>query len=85
MWTRKILPFATFFAVAHPETFKLVRKLAGDWVASADGLPTTAGLLLHALVFVILVHFLWVLVYGPKKRSSGYMANELATGTARVY
>jgi hypothetical protein len=66
---KKILPFLAFFIVANPATFKLVRSVAGSWVASAEGLPTTLGLLLHALVFVLLVTFLWRLVYGKR---SGY-------------
>jgi len=66
---KKILPFLAFFIVANPATFKLVRSVAGSWVSSAEGLPTTAGLLLHALVYVLLVTFLWRLVYGKK---SGY-------------
>jgi hypothetical protein len=63
-WTKKILPFVIFFLVAHPETFKLVRSVAGGWVASTYGVPTNAGLLLHALVFVLLSTFAWRLVYG---------------------
>lgn len=66
---KKILPFLAFFIVANPATFKLVRGVVGSWVSSAEGLPTTAGLLLHALVYVLLVTFLWRLVYGKK---SGY-------------
>lgn len=64
---KKIVPFAVFFAVAHPETFKLTRSLAGSWISSAEGLPTTAGLLLHALVFVIVCAFVWRLIYGGRK------------------
>jgi len=72
---KKLVPFAVFFAVANPATFKLTRSIAGSWVAAADGLPTTAGLLLHALVFVIVAHFLWRLIYGKKKSSySGVMS-----------
>ena len=67
---KKAVPFAVFFAVSNPATFKLTRSVLGNWVAAADGLPTTAGLLLHALVFVIVAHFLWRLVWGGKK--SGY-------------
>ena len=70
MLQKKVLPFIVFFIVANPETFKLVRKVAGSWVASADGLPTQAGVLLHALVFVLALHFLWKLVYGARR--SGY-------------
>jgi len=65
---KKIIPFITFFIVANPETFKLVRSVAGGWVASVDGCPTTAGLLLHALVFVIVCSLLWSMFYGK----SGY-------------
>ena len=55
---KNMLPFVVFFIVANPATFKLVRSVAGSWVSSAEGLPTTAGLLLHALVFVLLAQFL---------------------------
>ena len=72
-WQKKLVPFAVFFAVANPATFKLTRSIAGSWVAAADGLPTTAGLLLHALVFVIVAHFVWRLIYGKKKSSYGCM------------
>ena len=68
---KKAVPFAVFFAVANPATFKLTRSILGSWVAAADGLPTTAGLLLHALVFVIVAHFLWRLVWGAKKSGFG--------------
>jgi len=68
---KKAVPFAVFFAVANPATFKLTRSVLGNWVAAADGLPTTAGLLLHALVFVIVAHFLWRLVWGAKKSGFG--------------
>jgi hypothetical protein len=77
---KKLVPFAVFFLVANPATFKLVRKILGSWVASADGLPTTAGLLLHALVFVIVAHFLWRLVWGKKKSGFGGTVS-LAHGT----
>ena len=70
-WQKKLVPLAVFFVVANPATFKAVRSLAGSWVASADGLPTTAGLLLHALVFVIVAHFVWRLVWGKKTSSFG--------------
>jgi hypothetical protein len=65
----KAVPFITFFAVANPATFKLTRKVLGHWVAAADGIPTTAGLLLHALVFVLVAHFLWKLMKGPNRSS----------------
>ena len=70
-WQKKLVPFAVFFVVANPATFKLTRSVAGSWVAAADGLPTTAGLLLHALVFVIVAHFVWRLIWGKKKSGFG--------------
>jgi hypothetical protein len=79
-WKKKTVPFAVFFVVANPSTFKFVRSIAGSWVASADGVPTTAGLLLHALVFVIVAHFVWRLVWGAKKSGFGGTAS-LGHGT----
>jgi len=67
---KNLLPFIVFFIVANPATFKLVRSVAGGWVSSAEGLPTTAGLLLHALVFVLLAQFLTGVVFGQKSTYS---------------
>jgi uncharacterized membrane protein len=61
-----LMLFIVFFIVANPMTFKIVRSILGSWVASADGLPTTAGLLLHALVYILVVHFAYRLVMGRK-------------------
>lgn len=86
MLQKKVLPFIVFFIVANPETFKLVRKVVGGWVASADGLPTQAGVLLHALVFVLALHFLWKLVYGARR--SGYahaMGNDYYSKGSEVH
>jgi len=52
------LPFIAFVLIASPMTFKLTRKILGDWIANAEGLATFPGLLLHALVFVLVVGFL---------------------------
>ena len=56
--TTTVLPLAAFIIVYHPETYKLVRKVAGGWVATQDGLPKLGGIILHAFVFVFLVGFL---------------------------
>lgn len=63
------IPFVSFVLVDNPATFKFVRGILGDWVASAEGLPTMSGLALHALVFIVLVGFLMVLL---NKKTSGY-------------
>lgn len=49
------IPFAAYLIVANPATYKAVRAVAGSWVASSEGLPTLAGLALHAVVLVLLV------------------------------
>jgi hypothetical protein len=54
---RFLLAVALFFVIANPALFKLTRKVFGSVVASADGLPTQAGVLLHALVFVLAGRF----------------------------
>jgi hypothetical protein len=50
-----VIPFVAYLIVANPATYKAVRAVAGSWVASSEGLPTLAGLALHAVVLVLLV------------------------------
>ena len=50
-----VIPFVAYLIVANPATYKAVRGVAGGWVANAEGLPTLAGLALHAVVLVLLV------------------------------
>lgn len=45
----------TFFIVANPETFRLVRRVLGEWVATPTGCPSTMGLLVHTVVFILIV------------------------------
>ena len=50
---RFLLAVALFFIIANPALFKLTRQVFGSVIASPEGLPTQAGVLLHALVFVL--------------------------------
>jgi len=68
-----LIPFAAYVVIANPEAYKAVRGILGSWVANAEGLPTNAGLVLHAIVFIFVVGFLMRLLiphksnfYGPK-------------------
>ena len=60
----KTAAFATFFLVANPMTYALTSRLPliGDYVADSQGRPTQLGVLLHALVFVLLMHYVSRLV-----------------------
>lgn len=42
----------TFFIIANPETFRIVRRVLGPRIATPTGCPSTLGLLVHSLVFV---------------------------------
>ena len=42
-----------FFIVSSPETYKLTNKVVKT---SVNGCPTTTGLLLHAVVFMVVVY-----------------------------
>ena len=57
-----------FFVIANPETFMLVRRVFGDWVASATGYPTLLGLVLHAFVFMMIV---WGMMNLKRERAEG--------------
>jgi hypothetical protein len=45
----------TFFIIANPETFRLVRRVLGPRIATPNGCPSTMGLLVHTLVFILVV------------------------------
>lgn len=76
----KLAPIITFYILANPKTFKLVRSGLGSWVASADGVPTMAGLALHAVLFSVVLHLLWKFVLHPLSMKlhlkSGYASTD---------
>ena len=43
-----------FFVIANPDTFRVVRKIFGSWVSTPTGCPSTKGLALHSLVFLLI-------------------------------
>jgi len=45
----------TFFIIANPETFRLVRRVLGPGIATPTGCPSTVGLLVHSVVFILVV------------------------------
>jgi hypothetical protein len=61
-----VLPLVAFVIFASPGVFQATRGIGGNWIASAEGLATVPGLLLHAVVFVAVVSFLMTRVSGFK-------------------
>ena len=59
-----------FFIVANPETFMIVRKFLGNWIANQYGTPTMYGLLFHAFVFMIIT---WAMmnIGGTRENADG--------------
>lgn len=64
----------TFLIVANPETFRLVRRVLGPAIATPTGCPSTLGLLVHTVVFILIV---WGMMNIQKenKKSSGCGCN----------
>jgi hypothetical protein len=62
------VPLIAFFLIANPMTYKVTRGLSSA-IASTDGLPSQAGVFLHAIVFVAVVKFLMRLL---RRRKSKY-------------
>lgn len=48
-----VMSALVFFIIANPDTFRLMRKILGSWVSSPTGCPTSKGLILHTLVFLL--------------------------------
>ena len=59
-----------FFLIANPETFILVRRFIGSWVASPTGYPTVLGLIFHAFVFMLIV---WGMMNLKRENAEGDM------------
>ena len=68
-----IMSALVFFAVANPEVFRLTRKVFGSWVSSPTGCPSTKGLVLHAVVFLLVT---WALMNIKKEKADGDTAIE---------
>jgi hypothetical protein len=49
-----LLSALVFFVIANPDTFRLMRSILGSWVSGPNGCPTTAGLILHTIVFALI-------------------------------
>tara|TARA_R110001592_G_scaffold179379_1_gene420983 strand:- start:12987 stop:13430 length:444 start_codon:yes stop_codon:yes gene_type:complete len=71
-----IISGLTFFIVANPETFRLVRRVLGSRIATPTGCPSTMGLLIHTLVFILIV---WGMM-NIKKESGAKKANGCGCG-----
>ena len=56
-WKYTLITTIIFLIIANPYTYILVNSLLGKFVkiASSTGCPTTAGLLIHAVVFTLLL------------------------------
>ena len=65
-----IMSASVFFVVANPETFRVMRKVFGSWVSSPTGFPSTGGLVLHTIVFMLVT---WGMM---NTKREGYTSSE---------
>ena len=68
-----------FFIVANPETFRIVRAILGSWISTPTGCPSTLGLLVHTLVFILVV---WGMM-NIKKEGGGKKKKGCGCGDAK--
>jgi hypothetical protein len=57
-WKITIFSAFIFLLVIHPQTYKLTQQLFGSILgktSEVNGCPTTRGLVLHTLVYILLV------------------------------
>lgn len=82
-----IISGLVFFIVANPETFRIVRALLGSWISTPTGCPSTLGLLVHTLVFILVV---WGMMNikkeggCPSKKKNGCGCNGAKKGAKKV-
>jgi hypothetical protein len=65
-----IMSALVFFVVANPETFRVMRKVFGSWVSNPTGCPSTGGLVLHTIVFMLVT---WGMM---NTKREGYTSSE---------
>ena len=59
-----IISALTFFVIANPEAFRVVRRVLGSRIATPTGCPSTLGLAIHSVVFMFVV---WGMMNIPKE------------------
>jgi len=59
-WKYTLYTTVIFLVVINPLTYKIVDGVLGRFVkiASSTGCPTTAGMLVHALVFTLVLRYM---------------------------
>jgi hypothetical protein len=60
-----------FFLVASPEMYQLTRGIFGQWISGPTGCATTAGVILHAVVFLLVTWGLMNLKRSEPKEDCG--------------
>jgi hypothetical protein len=50
-----IISALTFFVIANPETFRVVRRILGSRIATPTGCPSMLGLFIHSIVFMFVI------------------------------
>src|SRR5210317_1199634 len=65
-----VMSALVFFVVANPETFRVMRKVFGSWVSNPSGCPSTGGLVLHTIVFMLVT---WGMM---NTKREGYTSSE---------
>lgn len=63
-FTISVISGLTFFLVANPQMYMIMRNLVGSRVATVNGNPTMFGLVLHSIVFTLIV---WMMMKINKK------------------
>jgi hypothetical protein len=65
MLNKKVVPFVLFFIIANPMTFMLTSRIpvVGRYITDSSGRPTQIGVLIHALVYTLVCHAVWMAVY----------------------
>jgi len=58
-WKISFFSLAIFMVVIHPQTYTLVDNLFGGVIGKIadNGCPTTLGLMVHGLVFLLIVRY----------------------------
>ena len=80
-FTISLMSALVFFIVANPDTFRLMRRIFGSWVSGPNGCPTTTGLILHTIVFMLIT---WGMMNIKRESYAPYEPTEVQAPVMQV-
>jgi hypothetical protein len=67
-YSKLAVPVIIFFIIANPMMYKMTGMIPviGKLIADPAGRPTQFGVAVHAIVYAVIAHLMWKIIYSNK-------------------